>query len=127
MTDARLNAHNDAMRMHVILRADDIRSNTLRAIAEAWNENPDRVGALLDQLAAVVEQGGPAWDAAVLDTEADLQMDDAEIELDEQQGRQLADELDEAAARTLGARLRAATPAATPITFPSQRNGSQAA
>lgn len=127
MTDDRLNAHNDPAWMRVILRADDIRNNTLRVLAEAWNENPERVGQLLALLGAVVEQGGPAWDAAVLDLESDLQMDDAEIELDEQQARQLADELDEAAARTIGARLRAATPAATPIAFPHQQDRRHAA
>lgn len=127
--DARLNAHNDPMWMRVILRADDIRNDTLRVLAEAWNEDPDRVTTLLEQLAATVQQGGGAWDAAVLDLESDLQMDDAEIELDEQQARTLADELDAAAARTIGARLRTTIPVApaTPITFPNQRNGSQAA
>jgi len=126
MTDARLNATNDPMWMRVILRADDIRSDTLRVLAEAWNEDPERVGELLGRLADVVGQGGPAWDAAVLDLESDLQMDDAEISLNGDEATRLADELDAAAARTLGSRLRNTTPA-EPLTFPHQQDRRHAA
>jgi hypothetical protein len=119
--DAELNAQLDPLWHAVLLRARDIRNDTLRTLAEAWAEQPDLVIRALDQLAAVVEQGGPAWDAAVVDTESDLQMGEAHVSLDETRALQLADELRVAAGQTLAARLRT-----TPIPFPNQQDRSAA-
>lgn len=115
-TDAELNAGLDPLWHAVLLRARGIRNDTLRTLAEAWAEKPDLVIRALDQLAAVVEQAGPGWDAAVDDAESDLQMDEAHISLDETQALQLAAELRDAASQTLAARLRT-----TPIPFPNQQ------
>lgn len=119
--DAELNAVIDPMWMAVLLRARDIRNDTLRTLAEAWAEQPDLVIRALDQLAAVVEQAGPGWDAAVTDAESDLQMGEAHVRLDETRAVQLADELRDAAGQTLAARLRT-----SPIPFPSQQDRSAA-
>lgn len=90
-----------------ILRADQIRTDTLRALAEAWAENPDLVTAVLDRLAEAATSGPVgAWEAAALDAEADLQMDMPEMRLSEIQAERLADELEAASRATLSARLR---------------------
>jgi hypothetical protein len=116
--DAELNAQLDPMWTAVLLRARGIRNDTLAAIAEKWITDRDKVLELLDQLADTVEQQGSAWDAAVTDAECDLQMGEAHISLDETRALQLADDLRDAAGRTLAARLRTATPG--PIAFPRQ-------
>lgn len=125
-TDESLHARIDPMWDHVILRNRAVRTDTLRTLAEVWNENPELVAEQIAKLAAVVEQGGPAWDAAVDDVEIDLQMSEAETELDEQQARTLSAELAAAAALTFSAR-HTATLAAAPITFPTQQNRRHAA
>lgn len=120
MSDGMLHARIDPMWMHVILRARDVRYGALRTLAEAWGEDRQRVIDALDQLAAVVELGGPAWDAAVDDVEADLQMDEAEVELTHVDACRLSDELLTAAALTLSARQEAARASAEVIAFPTQ-------
>jgi hypothetical protein len=122
--DAMLNARPDADWMNVLLRARQIRTDTLVALAETWAERPDLVIAHLDALAATVERRGAAWDSAVDDAEGDLQMDEADMSLDETRALQLADELRAAASQTLAARLRAS--AARPIPFPHQQDRSAA-
>ncbi|MFC5888527.1 hypothetical protein RMN57_12965 [Kitasatospora sp. CM 4170] len=114
-----LHARIDAMWMHVILRDRGPRYETLRVLAEAWAEDRSQVVRALDQLAAVVEQGGPAWDAAVDDVEADLQMPEPETELTHVDAERLADELLAAAPLTMSARREAAQ-AAEVIAFPHQ-------
>ncbi|GAA2838111.1 hypothetical protein ACFQ0M_16990 [Kitasatospora aburaviensis] len=117
--DGMLHARIDAMWMHVILRDRGPRYETLRVLAEAWAEDRSQVVRALDQLAAVVEQGGPAWDAAVDDVEADLQMPEPETELTHVDAERLADELLAAAPLTMSARREAAQ-AAEVIAFPHQ-------
>ena len=123
--DAEPSAQIDPMWMAVLLRARDIRNDTLRTLAEVWAEQPDLVIRALDQLAAVVEQGGPAWDAAIDDAESDLQMDEAHVRLDETRALQLADELRDAAGLTLAARARTAQPPVH-LYLPSQQDRSAA-
>jgi hypothetical protein len=114
-----LHARIDPMWMDVILRARGVRYGTLRTLAEAWGDSRQRVIEALDALAAVVEEGGPAWDAAVDDVEADLEMDEAEVELTHLDAQRLADELLAAAALTMSARREAAR-APEVIAFPHQ-------
>jgi hypothetical protein len=118
--DGMLHGRIDAMWLHVVLRARGVRYDTLRVLAEAWNEDQALVLRAIAQLAEVVEEGGPAWDAAVDDVESDLQMNEAELSLPEQDAVMLADELLAAAPMTLSARLRAAR-AAEVIEFPRQQ------
>lgn len=120
--DGMLHAHIDPMWMHVVLRDRAVRDDTLRTLAEAWGESRQRVIDELDALAAVVEQGGPAWDAAVDDLEVNLQMGEAEVELTCLDARRLASELSAAASRTMSARREAAE-APEIIAFPHQHHG----
>lgn len=120
--DGMLHAHIDPMWMHVVLRDRAVRDDTLRTLAEAWGESRQRVIDELDALAAVVEQGGPAWDAAVDDLEVNLQMGEAEVELTYLDARRLASELSAAASRTMSARREAAE-APEIIAFPHQHHG----
>jgi len=118
-----LSARIDASWMSVLLRVDQIRTDTLRAIAEAWAENPDMVAGILDRLAEAATFGPVgAWEAAALDAEADLQMDMPETALSEIQAEQLADELSAAARATLSARLRGPRL----VELPAQQNRSAA-
>lgn len=116
MVHARINP----MWMHVILRARGVRYETLRTLAEAWNGNQQDVIDSIAALAAVVDEGGPAWDSAVEDVEADLQMDEAEVELTHLDATRLADELLGAAALTMSARREAALVAEV-VDFPRQQ------
>lgn len=118
--DGMLHARIDPLWMSVVLRDRAPRYEVLRVLAEAWAEDQSMVVRALTQLAAVVEQGGPAWDAAVDDVEADLQMDEAEVELTHVDAVRLADELLAAAPLTMSARREAAR-APEVITFPQQR------
>jgi hypothetical protein len=102
--DGMLHARIDATWMHVILRDRAPRYEVLRSLAEAWNEDQSLVLRAIAQLAAVVDEGGPAWDAAVDNVEADLQMDEAEVELTHVDATRLADELLAAARKTMTAR-----------------------
>jgi hypothetical protein len=117
--DGMLHAHIDATWMNVILRNREVRYGTLRTLAEAWGDSRQRVIEALDQLAAVVEEGGPAWDAAVDDVEADLEMDEAEVELTHVDAQRLAAGLIAAASLTMSARREAAR-APEVIAFPHQ-------
>jgi hypothetical protein len=114
-----LHARIDPMWMDVILRARGVRYGTLRTLAEVWGEDQQRVIEALDQLATVVEEGGPAWDAAVDDVEINLQMDEAEVELTHVDARRLAGELQAAARLTMSARREAALMAEV-TAFPHQ-------
>ncbi|MFB7910229.1 hypothetical protein ACFC1T_27725 [Kitasatospora sp. NPDC056076] len=120
--DGMLHAHIDPMWMHVVLQDRGVRYGTLRTLAEAWGDSRQRVVEALDALAAVVDEGGPAWDAAVEDVEADLQFDEAEVELTHVDAYRLADELAAAAALTMSARREAAE-APEVIAFPHQHRG----
>ena len=124
--DGMLHAGIDPMWMSVRLRARGVRYDTLRTLAEAWGDSRQRVIEALDQLAAVVDEGGPAWDAAVEDVEADLQMDEAEVELTYVDARRLAAELLAAAERTMSAR-REAVRAPEVIAFPHQHRHGEVA
>ncbi|MFD4394707.1 hypothetical protein [Kitasatospora sp. NPDC058478] len=124
--DGMLHGRIDPMWMHVVLRARGPRYDTLRTLAEAWGESRQRVIDALDALAVVVDEGGPAWDAAVDDVEADLQMDEAEVELTHLDARRLADELLVAASLTMSARREAAM-APEVITFPHQHGRGEVA
>ncbi|NUP53413.1 MAG: hypothetical protein HOW97_39745 [Catenulispora sp.] len=117
--DGMLHARIDPMWMSVLLRAREVRYGTLRTLAEAWGEDRQRVIDALDALAAVVDEGGPAWDAAVEDVEADLEMDEAEVELTHVDAYRLSDGLLAAAALTMSARREAAQ-APEVIAFPHQ-------
>jgi hypothetical protein len=119
MNDGMLHARIDPMWMDAILRARGVRYGTLRTLAEVWGEDRQRVIEAMDQLAAAVEEGGPAWDAAVEDIEANLQMDEAEVELTHLDAQRLAAELITAAALTMSARREAAR-APEVIAFPHQ-------
>jgi hypothetical protein len=121
-----LHARIDAMWMSVLLRDRGVRHGTLRTLAEAWGDSRQRVIEALDALAAVVEEGGPAWDAAVEDVEADLQMGEAEVELTHVDAERLADELLAAAALTMSARREAAM-APEVIAFPHQHKHGEVA
>ncbi|MFJ5070196.1 hypothetical protein ACIQC7_27685 [Kitasatospora sp. NPDC088556] len=112
MSDGMLHARIDVMWMRVVLRDRGVRYDTLRTLAEAWGDSRQRVVEALDQLAAVVDQGGPAWDAAVDDVEADLQMDEAEATLTHVDAYRLSDELLAAAALTMSARSSPLRPGA---------------
>lgn len=116
--DESLNVHIPVAGFRPVLRARAIRNDTLRTLAEAWGENPDRVGDLLDQLAAFAEQGGGGWDDAVLNLESDLQMDDAEVELDGEQAQELAADLTACMARTIAGKAALGTY----LTFPHQQD-----
>jgi hypothetical protein len=117
--DGMLHARIDATWMHVVLRDRAPRYEVLRVLAEAWAEDRSLVMRALDQLAAVVDEGGPAWDAAVDDVEADLQMDEAEVELTHVDATRLADELLAAARKTMTARQLASRMAEV-LAFPHQ-------
>jgi hypothetical protein len=112
--DAMLNAQPDPLWSHVVLTARAVRGSTLRTLAEAWSENPDRVTDLLGQLAAGLDRPAEGWDEAVIDFEVDTQMPEASVELDESQARRLAAELTEAADRTFSARSRTEQPIRLP-------------
>jgi hypothetical protein len=103
---------------HVLLRARQIRNDTLAAIAEMWLTDRDLVEEHLDRLAAAVECRGGQWDAEVDDAECSWQMAEAHTELNEAQALQLADELRDAAGRTFGWESRAARS----IPFPQQQD-----
>lgn len=119
--DLSLTAGTDAAWLHVELTAAEIRTATLRALAELWVEDPDVVTGVLDRLADA-HQAGPveAWDAAMEDAESDLRMAPAVVVMDATRALQLADELRDAAKQTLGARVRA-------IPVPTQADRSAAA
>ncbi|MFJ9771137.1 hypothetical protein ACIRVF_07830 [Kitasatospora sp. NPDC101157] len=118
--DGMLHARIDPMWMSVLLRNREVRYGTLRTLAEAWGEDRQRVIEALDLLADVVGQGGEAWDAAVYDVEANLQMDEAETVLTHVDAYRLADELRAAAPLTMSARQEARRPAEV-IAFPHQQ------
>ncbi|MER5350649.1 hypothetical protein ABT093_09990 [Kitasatospora sp. NPDC002551] len=119
--DGMVHARIDATWMHVVLRARGVRYDTLRALAEAWAEDQSLVVDALNRLAAAVEEGGPAWDAAVDDVELDLGMDEAETELTHVDAVRLADELLTAAPLTMSARRELAHGAEL-IVFPRQQD-----
>ncbi|WP_035796343.1 hypothetical protein [Kitasatospora mediocidica] len=107
MTDKPvLSAKPDPLWMRVILHADEVRNDSFRELARAWRDNPDLAVEQLDRLAAAVDRP-IAWAAAVADMECDLQMGHAQIGIDEEQARGLADELVAAAQLTSSARMRA--------------------
>ncbi|MFE2407017.1 hypothetical protein ACFXDE_01600 [Kitasatospora sp. NPDC059408] len=126
MSDGMLNARIDPMWMHVLLRVREVRYGTLRTLAEAWGDSRQRVMDELDALAAVVSQGGEAWDAAVDDLEANLEFGEAEVELTHLDAYRLADELAAAATLTMSARREAAM-APEVIAFPHQHKHGEVA
>jgi hypothetical protein len=116
--DAGLNAAIDPTWMRVILTARGIRNADLRALAEAFAEDREHVIAELTQLAAALDRPAEGWDEAVDDFEANMQLDEASLGLDERDARQLAAELDTAADRTYTARARVGRP----LTIPRQQD-----
>jgi hypothetical protein len=113
--NADLNAAIDPMWMHVVLTARGIRNDTLRQLAEAMAEDSERVIFELRQLAAALDRPAAGWDEAVTDLEANLQLDEASLQLGEDEALRLADELTTADALTSTARRRAAAPIAAVI------------
>ena len=120
-TDAGLNAQIDTPWMDVVLTARGVRNDTLRQLAEAMAEDSERVIDELRALAAALDRPAAGWDEAVTDLEANLQLDEAALELREDEALRLADELTTAAALTYTARRRAATPVAVVIPLQKRR------
>jgi hypothetical protein len=120
-TDAGLNAEIDTPWMNVVLTARGVRNDTLRQLAEAMAEDSERVIFELRALAAALDRPAAGWDEAVTDLEANLQLDEAALELREDEALRLADELTAAAALTYTARRRAAAPVAVVIPLQKRR------
>lgn len=102
-----LSARPDALWMSVRLTADQVRVDTLRVLAELHAADPDHLSAVLDSLTAGLVSD-EAFAVAVLDLEANTEMEPAAVELSGAQAVQLADELADAASRSFAHRLRAA-------------------
>lgn len=113
--DADLNARVDTFGAVVNLTARGIRNADLRQLAEAFANDREHVIAELAQLAAGLDRPAEGWDESVIDFEVNVQLDEAEIRLDERQARQLAAELDCAADRTFSARSREGRPLTVPM------------
>jgi hypothetical protein len=111
-TDAGLNAQINPLWTQVVLTARPVRNDTFRQLAEAMAEDSERVIFELQQLAAALDRPAAGFDEAVADFEANLQLDEAALELREDEALRLADELTTAAALTSTARRRAAAPVA---------------
>lgn len=104
--DPILSAKPDTLWKRVVLHVDGVRNDSFRELARAWRDNPELAVEQLDRLAAAVDKPA-AWTAAVADMECDLQMGYAQIGIDEEQARELADDLVAAAELTSSARRRA--------------------
>lgn len=121
--DESLKVHIPVGQFQPVLRARGIRNADFRALGAAWRENPDKVAALLDQLALFAEQGGGGWDDALLNLEADLEMDEPEVELGGSQTADLIADLKACIDRTIAGKAALGTY----LVFPHQQDRKDAA
>ncbi|MEV6569986.1 hypothetical protein [Streptomyces sp. NPDC051577] len=122
-----LSIRPDVTRLSGILRADQIRHDTLVVLVAGWGDDDTRedVIAQLDTLAeAVTSPREGELDHLVEAVEAAASMDDAEVALDWARLLRLRDELNAVISSTLGRFARKGAPSVLLAKMPRQRRAS---